>query len=113
MASELSDKLTENIAAINKLLPIGTSFDLVTRDLYLGETKSYWLGINGFCKTEILQQIFSDLQNPLYTKDGQINDIVRYVNAKIGYAQVAFCDCWDEILRNVLRGPSVLCVDGW
>lgn len=113
MASELSDKLTENIAAINKLLPIGTSFDLVTRDLYLGETQSYWLGINGFCKTEILQQIFSDLQNPLYTKDGQINDIVRYVNAKIGYAQVSFCDSWDEILRNVLSGPSVLFVDGF
>lgn len=113
MASELSNRLDENITTLKKLLPIGTSFDLVTRDLYLGETKSYWLGINGFCKTEILQQIFSDLQNPLYTQDQQIKDLVRYVNAKIGYAQVSFTDSWDVILRNVLSGPSVLFVDGF
>lgn len=113
MATELSEKLAENIATLKKLLPIGTSFDLVTRDLYLGETKSYWLGINGFCKTEILQQIFSDLQNPLYTEDGQVKDIVRYVNSKIGYAQVSFSDSWDVILRNILSGPSVLFVDGF
>ncbi len=113
MTSKLSENLAENIDTLKKLLPIGTSFDLVTRDLYLGETKSYWLGINGFCKTEILQQIFSDLQNPLYTQDGQVKDIVRYVNAKIGYAQVSFTDCWEEILRNVLSGPSVLLIDGF
>lgn len=113
MASELSNRLDENITTLKKLLPIGTSFDLVTRDLYLGETKSYWLGINGFCKTEILQQIFSDLQNPLYTQDQQVKDLVRYVNAKIGYAQVSFTDSWDVILRNVLSGPSVLFVDGF
>ena len=113
MASELSNRLNENITTLKKLLPIGTSFDLVTRDLYLGETKSYWLGINGFCKTEILQQIFSDLQNPLYTQDQQVKDLVRYVNAKIGYAQVSFTDSWDVILRNVLSGPSVLFVDGF
>ena len=60
-----STKLSENIALLHTLLPLNQSFDLITRDLYLGDTKAFWLGINGFCKTEILQQIFSDLQNPL------------------------------------------------
>lgn len=109
----LTNSLNENIAALKKLLPIDTSFDLVHRDLFLGETPAYWLGINGFCKTEILQQIFSDLQNPLYVQNGEIEDIVRYMSGKIGYAQVTLTSSLPEILQNVLSGPSVLLIDGF
>ncbi len=109
----LSTDLQENIKLLEQLLPIGTSFDLVYRNLFLGDTAAYWLGVNGFCKTEILQQIFSDLQNPLYVRDGQVEDIVRYMNAKIGYAQVTLSNSWDDILRNVLSGPSMLLIDGF
>lgn len=111
--SLLSASLQENIDTLKELLPISDSFDLITRNLCLGDTPAYWLGVNGFCKTDILQQIFSDLQNPLYTKDGQIQDLVRYVSAKIGYSQVSLTDSWDDILRNVLSGPSVLFIDGF
>lgn len=110
---KLSSDLTDNITALKELLPIGRSFDLVTRDLILGDTPCYWLGINGLCKTELLQQIFSDLQNPLYTRDGQIQDIVRYMNAKMGYAQVSLADSFAVILQNVLSGPSVLFIEGF
>jgi len=63
---KLSSQIDENIETAKEILPIGTSFDMITRDLFLGETRGYWIGINGFCRTEILQQIFSDLQNPIY-----------------------------------------------
>ncbi len=111
--NSLSPHLDENINLLQQLLPIGTSFDLVYRNLYLGDTKAYWLGVNGLCRTEILQQIFSDLQNPLYVKDGHVEDIVHFMNAKIGYAQVTLTSSWEEILRNVLSGPSVLFIDGF
>lgn len=109
----LSPSLTANITHLNSILPIGKSFDLVTRHLYLGKTKAFWIGINGLCRTEILQQIFSDLQNPLYTKDAHIDDITAYMNSKIGYAQTSLTDSWDEIIRNLLSGPSVLFIDGF
>lgn len=109
----LSAKLDENIQYLKKALPIGSSFDLMTRELLLGETKAYFLGVNGFCKTEILQQIFSDLQNPLYMMGNQVEDIERYIRAKIGYAQVTLSDSWEAILKNVLSGPSALFIDGF
>lgn len=109
----LSTKLDENIEYLKRALPIGSSFDLMTRELLLGETKAYFLGINGFCKTEILQRIFSDLQNPLYMADSRIENIERYIRAKIGYAQVALTDSWETILQNVLSGPSALFIDGF
>lgn len=109
----LTYDLEENIAILKKLLPIDKSFDLIHRDLYLGKTPAYFLGINGFCRTEILQQIFSDLQNPLYVKDGKIENLVRFINSKLGYAQVSLTSSWEDILHNVLSGPSVLFIHGF
>ncbi len=109
----LSTVLEENISYIKERLPVEKSFDLMTRRLTLGETNCFFLGVNGFCKTEILQQIFSDLQNPLYTSDSHIADIARYMDSKIGYAQTSLADSWDEILRSVLSGPAALFVDGF
>lgn len=109
----LSAVLEENIRYIKTHLPVEASFDLMTRRLYLGRTKAFFLGVNGFCKTEILQQIFSDLQNPLYVSNGEIDDIGQYMSSKIGYAQTSLADSWEEIIRNVLSGPSALFIDGF
>ena len=63
----LSKVLSENISYIESRLPVGTSFDFMTRRLLLGETPCYFIGINGFCKTEVLQQILGD--NSLCTRN--------------------------------------------
>ena len=55
---ELSSSLEKNIEQIQSVFPIPQSFDIVTRRLFLGETKAYWIGINGCCRVELLQQIF-------------------------------------------------------
>lgn len=110
---ELSSNLEENIRYIEETLPIGDSFDLMTRHLYLGKTRAYFLGVNGFCKTDILQQIFSDLQNPAYMSDNSVEDIQHYMDAKIGYAQASLSGSWEDILRSVLSGPAALFIDGF
>lgn len=112
MNMQLSSTLEDNIKRIHDLLPIGKSFDLVTRTLYLGKIKAFWIGINGFCKTEILQQIFSDLQSPYYTKENAIKDIEYYMNTRIGYAQTELIDNFENIILQLLSGPSVLFIDG-
>ena len=94
-------------------MPLNDSFDLMNRPLKLGRTKAFFLGINGFCKTEILQRIFSDLQDPLYMQDDQVENIADYVNSKIGYAQTSLADSWDKVLRSVLSGPAALFIDGF
>lgn len=95
----LSTELSQNIDLLHRLLPLGKSFDLITRDLRLGKTPAFWLGINGFCNTEILQQIFSDLQDPHYTLDSEIRDLPLYVQSRLGYAQVSLTSSVDDILQ--------------
>ena len=109
----LSTQLQENIHTAKQLLPIPQSFDIVTRELYLGTTKAYWLGINGLCQTDLLQQIFSDLQDPLYMEEQTIEELSSYLNAKIGYVQASLADSWEPLLLQLLSGPSVLLVDGF
>ena len=75
----LSSHLSSNIHLLKDLLPIGTSFDLITRDLFFRDTPAFFLGVNGFIKTEILQQIFSDLQNPIFTMDSTIEDLALFM----------------------------------
>lgn len=113
MNKTLSHSLDENINHLKNTFAIGTSFDLMTRELNLGHTKAYWMGVSGFCRVEILQQIFSDLQNPLYTKDDTIENIALYMNSKLGYAQTSLSSDWDLIILNILSGPSVLFIDGF
>lgn len=113
VTGNLSDSLQENITRCRELLPLDNSFDFMTRDLYLGETPAFLMGINGFCKTDILQQIFSDLQYPLYTKDGTIEDLIAFAQAKIGYVQITPCASWEVLIRNLLSGPAVLMVEGF
>lgn len=105
--------MNENIDKLNSLLPVDSSFDLITRNLYLGDTQAFWIGVNGFCKTEVLQQIFSDLQDPLYTKDAKIENLIHYMNAKIGFAQVEPESDWEILIKNLLSGPSLLFVEGF
>lgn len=109
----ISKDILENITKLEEIFPIQKSYDMITRKLYLGETRAFWLGINGFCKNDLLQRIFSDLQNASYTQDEQIDNLERYVASKIGYIQTETTNDWDKIIKNVLSGPSVLFVDGF
>ena len=109
----LSPNLDENIVYLRDNLPLDVSFDLMNRPLKLGQTKAFLFGVNGFCKTDILQRIISDLQNPQYMRDDRVEDIVEYVNSKIGYAQVSLTDSWDTVLNSVLSGPAALFIDGF
>ena len=109
----LSKNLNKNIEKIKKTFPVDNSFDYLTRNLIFGDVSAYWIGINGLCNVEYVQAIFSDLQNPLYNLHPNINDIERYMNSKIGYGQAEVTGDWNQIVRNILSGPSALFIDGF
>ncbi len=110
---QLSTNIAQNITIAHSLFPLGTSFDLITRDLYFGTTRAYWIGINGFTNVDIMQRIFSDLQSDFFTADRKIEDLEQYMNSKIGFAQTSLSHDWDSITKQVLSGPSVLFIDGF
>ena len=109
----LTNSLQDNINTAKSILPIGKSFDIITRNITFGETDSYLIGINGFCKQELIQTIFSDLQDPHYRLDINLSSMKEFVESKIGYSQVSLSSDWDELIKNVLSGPCILLIDGF
>ncbi len=108
----LSKSLQENITTAKSILPISNSFDIITRTITLGNISGYFIGINGLCKLDLLQDIFSNLQNPLYYYNLNPCSMKELVEQKIGYAQVTLTSNWDILIKNVLSGPGILFLDG-
>ncbi len=110
---QLSADLEHNIRQAHFYLPFHKSFDLIERKLMISSTKSYYICINGFCQTDLIQRVFSDLQNPLYVPSGEIDSIIQFTESKIGYSQVQFVSEWEALLRAVLSGVTALFLDGF
>ncbi len=110
---KVSKSLRENIKMAQSILPIGKSFDLITRELSFGSLSSYFIAVNGLFHQELLQRLFSDLQNPLFLPDCHFYEIKRLMEEKIGCTQVSESDDWDLIIRSLLSGPCVLFFDGY
>ena len=110
---QLSKNLSDNTDQLKKIFPVKKSFDILTRDLYLGKTRAFWIGINGFCNSEILIKLMSDLQNEQYCSDNIIEDLNKYIASRLGYIQVTTSKDFDELSKNLLSGPSLLLVDGF
>lgn len=110
---KFSESLTENIETAVALFPIHKSFDLITREISFGNLNGYFIGINGFCNQELLQRLFSDLQNPSFFSSLSTGGLEEFIARRIGYSQVKLVYDWDTLTKNVLSGPCALLIDGF
>ena len=70
------------------------------------------LAINGFTQTEVLQHIVADVQS-LSDGEGEIRDLETFIDCKLGFAQVAYVEDWEALIKNLLSGQTILIVDGF
>lgn len=107
-----STDIRENIIAARSRMAIKQSFDYIERELFFGKSKVYMLAINGFTQTEVLQHIVADVQS-LSDGEGKIRDLENFIDSKLGFAQVAYVEDWDALIKNLLSGQTILMVDGF
>lgn len=108
----ISANIQENITKARSLMAIKQSFDYIERNLFFGKTKVYMLAINGFTQTEVLQHIVADVQS-LSDGEGEIRDLETFIDCKLGFAQVAYVEDWETLIKNLLSGQTILVVDGF
>lgn len=107
-----STDIRENIIAARSRMAIKQSFDYIERELFFGKSKVYMLAINGFTQTEVLQHIVADVQS-LSDGEGKIRDLENFIDCKLGFAQVAYVEDWDALIKNLLSGQTILMIDGF
>lgn len=108
----ISANIQENITKARSLMAIKQSFDYIERNLFFGKTKVYMLAINGFTQTEVLQHIVADVQS-LSDGEGEIRVLETFIDCKLGFAQVAYVEDWEALIKNLLSGQTILIVDGF
>ena len=112
---KLYPKLTDNIQLFKSLLPLNKSFDFITREITLGSTACFFIGLNGMCDLSIIQWLFADIEAPDFQTKAQhsISTLPQFVKDQFFYAQISFSSSPQEMLDNLLSGPCLLFIDGY
>lgn len=110
--TKLSTDINQNITLLKQFLPIEKSFDVIGRELIIGQgTKAYLVFIDGFAKDDIMLWILQTLQSASVT-DLSDNSIESLMNRKIGYIEVEKFSDIEQMRSMVLAGAVGLIVDG-
>ncbi len=105
------DTLEENVRYMNEILPIKESFDLIQRDIIIGEKKSTFYFIDGFTKDETMQKILSGFF--MLKKEDMPSTASGFSKMCLPYVEVDVIADFDLIVRNILSGVTCLFIDGY
>lgn len=101
----------ENVAYMNQILPVKDSFDLVQRDLVIGEREASFFFIDGFMKDEVMLKIMDSFLS--VTKGDMPGSATGFSRQCLPYVEVDTVSDFDQVLRNLLSGTTCLFIDGY
>ena len=103
--------LEENMAYMNKVLPVKESFDLLQREMIIGEKKSTFYFIDGFTKDETMQKLMTGFL--AIKKEDMPSTATGFAKLSLPYVEVDVVGDFDMILKNLLSGATCLFVEGY
>lgn len=103
--------LQKNLECMHRILPVKDSFDLVQRDICVGERKSSFFFVDGLTKDEVMQKIMTSLFG--ITKENMPKNVDEFIQKVLPYIEVDKLKKYDDIIRNLLSGVTCLFVDGY
>ncbi len=108
----LTSDLSNNKNILQQRLPIEKSFDLIGRELLIGEREAYMIFIDGFAKDDIMLKIIEILQS-LKKEVLEQTSITTLIKQNIGYIEVESSQDIIQIESMVLAGAIALLIDGF
>ena len=101
----------ENIAYLERVLPVKESFDIVRRDMEIGERAATFYFIDGFTKDESMLKIMDSLFSA--KAEDMPEDGTTFARRRIPYVEVDLVQSFDEVFRNLLSGATCLFIEGY
>lgn len=101
----------ENIAYLEQVLPVRESFDIVRRDMEIGERAATFYFIDGFTKDESMLKIMDSLFG--VKAEDMPEDGTTFARRHIPYVEVDLVQSFDEVFRNLLSGATCLFIEGY
>lgn len=106
-----SDKLEVNIKEWKQLLAADSNFDILYKDMRIGEREAGFFFIDGFVKDEVMQKLMSALEG--ITKEQMPDTIEEFSKRHISYVEVDIETEKEPLLRALLSGVVCLFIDGY
>lgn len=108
----LSDNYMENVRQMDKLLGVGRSMDVVSRDYVIGGHRARLWVIDGFGKDETLERMGAFwLSLPPDSLQG-LSDMQEFADRFITFSETDVADKISDLTTNVLLGKTLLLVEG-
>ncbi|TCO70198.1 spore germination protein [Marinisporobacter balticus] len=108
---ELRRNLKENLEILDEELGIEKSFDVVNREIIIGDKNASLLFIDGFAKDDIMVFVMEILQN-IDEKDFRRDAIKKLIKQKIPYLEVEASKDIEQIKFMILSGALAILLDG-
>ena len=110
-AKKVTASREENTAYMNQVLPVKDSFDIIQRDIYIGERAASFYFVDGFTKDETMLKILDSIMK--VTKEDMPVAATAFSRECIPYVEVDIIGDFDMVLKNVLSGITCLFVEGY
>ena len=110
---QLTDKLQDNQAALDALLGVGRSYDVIARDLWIGSRRGRLYVIDGYGDDGVIERICSFLLGRGAQLAEEARDMQELVDRAVTFCEVDCENRVDEILTGAFLGKTVLLVDGF
>ena len=111
IARKVGASFEENIDFMDRILPIGQSFDIIRRDLEIGGRDAVFYFIDGFVKDETMLKLMVSFIG--MTEKSMPEDASSFSKKCVPYVEVDVLGDFDQIIRNILSGASALFIDGY
>lgn len=109
--TKLSRRLEDNQAKLAAELGIGTSFDVLWRDLTVGGKDAALVFIDGFANSLVLTPVLARL-TAAERPDLSVDAVQKVLRAHLPHVEVDVVTTFEELVAEVLAGPQALLIDG-
>ncbi len=103
-------KLWQNVAGMKQVLPVDESYDLIQRDIRIGGRDASFYFVDGMLNDEALLKILDSILK--ITPEEMPEDADQLIK-KFPYSEVETIEEFDQAVRMVLSGMTVMFVDGY
>ena len=109
----LTTNLSENQQALDTLLGAGRNYDVISRDLYIGQRKGRLYVIDGYGDDGVIERITSFLLGQGGTLGQDAGDMQEFIDRCVTFCEVDCENNLDSILTGAFIGKTILLLEGF
>ena len=110
---KVSSSYKKNMEIMNSLLKVKESFDIVERTIIIGGTHAVIYYLEGFLKSDAMQQILEVFFRINKSTMESYKDLQTFVDSEIAHVSVAMKEDFNSSINLLLTGQTLLFVDGF